>query len=195
VWPLTARAQQPASKLPTIGFLGLGPASAFARRVAALREGLRDLGYSEGKNIVIEFGWADSVDQLPAFAAELVRMNVDVIFANSSTLVEQAVKVQQRGIWPSIEQIVDRCRACIIGTQWLGCQQSDEGQERGLSASSHRTKQGEPWCDRELIKDPAVEDPQCRRRALGRCERREVDFDQTQTQHEIKDASADLGWW
>jgi putative ABC transport system substrate-binding protein len=88
-WPLAARAQQ-SGKLPTIGFLALAPASAYARRVEALREGLRDLGYTEGKNIVIEFRWADSVDQLPAFAAELVRMNVDVIFANSSTLVEPA---------------------------------------------------------------------------------------------------------
>ena len=88
-WPFAARAQQ-AGKLPTIGFLAVGPASAFAGRVEALRTGLRDLGYTEGKNVVIEFRWADSVDQLPAFAADLVRMNVDVIFANSSTLVQPA---------------------------------------------------------------------------------------------------------
>jgi putative tryptophan/tyrosine transport system substrate-binding protein len=88
-WPVGARAQQ-ADKLPTIGFLALGPASAYARRVEALREGLRHLGYTEGKNIVIEFRWADSVDQLPALAAELVRINADVIFANSSTQVEPA---------------------------------------------------------------------------------------------------------
>jgi putative tryptophan/tyrosine transport system substrate-binding protein len=58
--------------------------------VAALRAGLRDLGWVEGKNIVLEFRWADNVDQLPRFAAELVRMNVDVIFAPSSTMVEPA---------------------------------------------------------------------------------------------------------
>jgi putative ABC transport system substrate-binding protein len=51
---------------------------------------LRDLGWVEGKNIVIEFRWADNVSQLPALAAELVRMNVDVIFASSSTMVEPA---------------------------------------------------------------------------------------------------------
>jgi putative ABC transport system substrate-binding protein len=51
---------------------------------------LRDLGYVEGKNIVIEFRWAERVDQLPELAAELVRMNVDVIFASSSTQVEAA---------------------------------------------------------------------------------------------------------
>ena len=88
-WPLAARAQQPA-KVARIGFLGFGPASAYASRVEALRAGLRDLGYVEGKNIVIEFRWAETVDQLPELAAELVRMNVDVIFATSSTEVEAA---------------------------------------------------------------------------------------------------------
>jgi hypothetical protein len=52
--PVVARAQQLAD-IPRIGFLGLGPASAFASRVEALRQGMRDLGYIEGKNIVIEF--------------------------------------------------------------------------------------------------------------------------------------------
>jgi putative tryptophan/tyrosine transport system substrate-binding protein len=85
-WPLSARAQQPA-RIPRIGFLGLGPASAWTSRVEALRQGLRDLGYIEGKNIVIEFRWADGVDQLAQFAAEFVRMNVDTA---SSTMVEAA---------------------------------------------------------------------------------------------------------
>jgi putative ABC transport system substrate-binding protein len=88
-WPLAARAQQPA-KLARIGFLGLGQASAWSSRVEALRTGLRDLGWVEGKNIVIEFRWADSVLQLPELASELVRMNVDIIFAASSTMVEPA---------------------------------------------------------------------------------------------------------
>jgi putative tryptophan/tyrosine transport system substrate-binding protein len=56
---------------------------------------LRDLGHVEGKNIIIEFRWADRVDQLPELAAELVRMKVDVIFANSSTLVEPARQATQ----------------------------------------------------------------------------------------------------
>jgi putative tryptophan/tyrosine transport system substrate-binding protein len=88
VWPLAARAQQP--KLALIGFLGPAPAPASAGRVQALRAGLRDLGYFEGKNIVIEFRWAERVEQLPQLAAELVRMNVDIIFASSSTFVEPA---------------------------------------------------------------------------------------------------------
>ena len=88
-WPLAARAQQQA-KVARIGYLGLGPASATLSRVEALRAGLRDLGWVEGKNIVIEFRWADGVQQLPELAAELVRMNVDVIFAPTSTMVEPA---------------------------------------------------------------------------------------------------------
>jgi ABC-type uncharacterized transport system substrate-binding protein len=88
-WPLAARAQQ-AVKVARIGHLRHGTAAANADRVAALRAGLRQLDYVEGKNLAIEFRWAESVDQLPQFAAELVRMNVDVIFAPSSTEVEPA---------------------------------------------------------------------------------------------------------
>src|SRR5512145_1875694 len=84
VWPLAARAQPP-GKVARLGFLKFGPASAFAGRVEVLRTGLRALGYVEGKNMVIEFRWAETVDQLAELAAELVRMNVDIIFATSST--------------------------------------------------------------------------------------------------------------
>jgi putative tryptophan/tyrosine transport system substrate-binding protein len=88
-WPLAAHAQQP-GKFARIGHLDLGPASARESRVAALRTGLRDLGWVEGKNIIIEFRWADGIQQLPELAAELVRLKVDVIFAPSSTMVEPA---------------------------------------------------------------------------------------------------------
>jgi putative ABC transport system substrate-binding protein len=88
-WPLAARAQQPA-KLPRIGFLGLAPASTFTTRVEALRTGLRDLGYIEGYNIILEFRWAQTVDELPNLAAEFVRMRVAIIFAPVSTFVAPA---------------------------------------------------------------------------------------------------------
>jgi putative ABC transport system substrate-binding protein len=88
-WPLSVHAQQTA-KVARIGHLDLGPASARASRVEALRAGLRDLGHVEGKDIVIEFRWAETVEQLPELAAELVHMNVAVIFAPSSTMVEPA---------------------------------------------------------------------------------------------------------
>jgi len=82
-WPLAARAQQ-AGKVARLGWLRLGSAADFAGRVEALRTGLRELGYVEGKDIVIEFRWPETVDQLTEFAAELVGMNVDIIFASSS---------------------------------------------------------------------------------------------------------------
>ena len=82
-WPLAARAQQRA-KVAHIGYLGLVSASWHTPRVTAFRAGLRDLGYAEGKDIVIEFRWAEGrYDQLPALAAELVRLNVDVIVTHT----------------------------------------------------------------------------------------------------------------
>jgi putative ABC transport system substrate-binding protein len=82
-WPLAARAQQRA-KVAHIGYLGLVSASWHTPRVTAFRAGLRDLGYAEGKDILIEFRWAEGrYDQLPALAAELVGLNVDVIVTHT----------------------------------------------------------------------------------------------------------------
>src|SRR5262245_65169628 len=89
VWPGAARAQSQL-KVARLGYLGFGPPAASAARVQALRAGLRDLGYVEGKNLVIEFRWAGTVEQLNEAAAELARMKVDVIFATSSTESESA---------------------------------------------------------------------------------------------------------
>jgi putative ABC transport system substrate-binding protein len=88
-WPMVVRAQQSA-KVWRIGYLGFGPASSWTSEVEALRSGLRDLGYIDGKNITIEFRWAKRADQTFDLATELVRMNVDVIFAPASTQVEPA---------------------------------------------------------------------------------------------------------
>jgi putative ABC transport system substrate-binding protein len=84
---LPAAHAQPLGKVARLGFLKFGHASAFTGRVEALRTGLREFGYVEGQNLVIEFRWADTVDQLSELAAELVRMPVDLIFATSSTEV------------------------------------------------------------------------------------------------------------
>ena len=74
-----AEAQQ-LTKIPRIGFLGASSASALAARIEAFRQGLRELGYVEGKNIVIEWRSAEGkLERLPALAAELVRLKVDVI--------------------------------------------------------------------------------------------------------------------
>src|SRR6476659_5978224 len=75
----TARAQQPA-KIPRIGFLGNSTATMEANLIGPLRDGLRELGYEEGRNVIIEFRWADGkYDQFPALVAELLAAKVDVI--------------------------------------------------------------------------------------------------------------------
>ena len=83
--PLPGFAQQPAATIPRIGFLGVSTPAAWASRVDAFRAGLRDLGYVEGKNIVIEFRFAQGqYDRLPELAAELVRLKVDVIVTHAA---------------------------------------------------------------------------------------------------------------
>src|SRR5580765_5195588 len=76
---LRAEAQQP-TKIPRIGFLLAVPASTISARLEAFRHGLRELGYVEGKNIIIEWRSTEgNADRLPTLAAELVRLKVDVI--------------------------------------------------------------------------------------------------------------------
>jgi putative ABC transport system substrate-binding protein len=76
-WPLAANAQ---SKIPRIGFMGNSTAALEVNLVDAFREGLREHGYEEGRNIVIEYRWADGkYEQFPALVAELIAANVDVI--------------------------------------------------------------------------------------------------------------------
>ncbi|MBI1958162.1 MAG: ABC transporter substrate-binding protein, partial [Candidatus Rokubacteria bacterium] len=79
VAPLAADAQQ-AAKVPRIGFLGNSTAALEANLVGPFREGLRDLGYVEGRNILIEYRWAEGkYERFPALIAELIALKVDVI--------------------------------------------------------------------------------------------------------------------
>jgi putative ABC transport system substrate-binding protein len=85
-----AQAQQPA-KVPRIGYLAGGSGSAVSNRVEAFRQGLRELGYVEGKNIVIEWRSSEGkLDRLPALASELVQLNVNVIVTGGGSVTHVA---------------------------------------------------------------------------------------------------------
>ena len=80
-----AQAQQPA-KVTRIGFLSANSRAAMSARAETFQQGLRELGYTEGKNIFIEYQYADrAIDRLPALAAELVRLNVNLIVTEGPT--------------------------------------------------------------------------------------------------------------
>jgi putative tryptophan/tyrosine transport system substrate-binding protein len=91
-WPVAAPAQQPT--MPVVGFLSAEwPNAVVADRLRAFREGLNDTGYFQGRNVIIEYRWAEGRnDRLPALAAELVRLPVNVIVCAGSTPAAIAAK-------------------------------------------------------------------------------------------------------
>ena len=84
VWPLAARAQQ--ATMPVVGFLGSDSPKIYADRLRAFRRGLKDAGYVETENVVIEYRWANGDNnQLAALAAELVGLRANVLVSGSTT--------------------------------------------------------------------------------------------------------------
>ena len=89
-WPLSVCGQQPA--LPVIGLLGGVSAAQMADRLVGFHRGLSETGYVEGRNVAIEYRWADDhYDRLPAMAADLVSRRVAVIFVSTDVAVQAAM--------------------------------------------------------------------------------------------------------
>ena len=93
VWPLAAGAQQPAGRVYRVGYLAIGSRAQQLYLIKAFEEGLRSLGYRVGENVVIEYRFADDeIERLPALAAELVRLGVDIIVTGNNPNTVAAMK-------------------------------------------------------------------------------------------------------
>ena len=114
VWPLAARAQQPA--VPVIGFLSSSSPNGFAIRLRAFRQALKDAGYVEGQNVTVEYRWAEGQNaRIPALAAELVRRQVAVIVSGGTNSVV-AVKAATSTIPIVFEVAVDPVASGLVAS-------------------------------------------------------------------------------
>jgi putative tryptophan/tyrosine transport system substrate-binding protein len=111
-WPLAAQAQQPA--LPVVGFVNIASAKNWAAQSSAFLKGLDEAGYVDGRNVVVEFHWAESrIDRLPAMMADLVHHQVAVIAA-TSTEVAIAAKAATKTIPIVFETASDPIRLGLV---------------------------------------------------------------------------------
>jgi putative ABC transport system substrate-binding protein len=128
-WPLASRAQQP--KMPTIGFLGGQTLAAQGQWTAAFVQRLRELGWSEGRNVAILYRWADGrAERSAEIAAEIVRLKVDVIVTAGTTSVVAAKQAT------SAIPIVFAAAGDPVGTGLVGSLSRPGGNVTGLSNQS-----------------------------------------------------------
>ena len=129
-WPVAARAQQPAMA-PTIGFLGSGTPAAHGHWVAAFVQRLRELGWIEGRNLTIEYRWAEgSSDRAAELAAEFVRLKVDVIVTYANPMVVATKRAT------SVIPIVFAAAADPLGTGLVAGLARPGGNVTGLSVQN-----------------------------------------------------------
>ena len=129
-WPLAARAQQP-SKLPTIGYLGSQTLATHADWHAAFLQRLRELGWIDGRNLVIEYRWAEgSSDRAAKLAAEFVKLRVDAIVTYANPMVLAAKQAT------SIIPIIFAGAADPVGTGLVASLARPGGNVTGLSSEN-----------------------------------------------------------
>ena len=146
-WPLAARAQQPA-KLPTIGFMGSGTAAAQSEWTAAFLQRLRELGWSEGRNIAIEYRWAEGrSERFTEIAAEFVRLKVDLILTHNTPPVLAAKRAT------SVIPIVFATAGDPVGSGIVASLARPGGNITGLSSEAPDTASKRLGLLRELVPD------------------------------------------
>jgi putative ABC transport system substrate-binding protein len=163
-WPLAARAQKPSGRVYRVGYLNVASRGNYSINISVFEDGLRSLGYRVGENVIIEYRFADGkLERLPALAADLVKLGVDVIVTGSTPNVVAAMKAT------TTIPIVMTNVSDPVGTGLVASLARPGGNVTGLTGDSGN----EIWGKRlELLKETLPNPLTCRHFVeSGRCVR------------------------